>query len=208
MENINYLLIAGAALVSIASPGPATLAIMAVSMNQGRRYGIMLALGILTGSLFWSTAAAFGLGAVMHANVWMFEVIRVAGAMYLIYLSYRSLRSAVSSKDVSVTSFGAGNPRAAYIRGLLIHLTNPKAILFFGALYSLAVPAGSGYSTLLSVILFVGVISASIFFGYALLFASATVRQWYVRSRRIFDTAFAVFFGVAGVRLLVSRLNG
>jgi len=208
VENINYLLIAGAALVSIASPGPATLAIMAASVNQGRRYGIALALGILTGSLFWSTAAAFGLGAVMHANVWMFEVIRIAGAMYLIYLSYRSLRSAISSKAVSVASLSTDDLRSAYIRGLLIHLTNPKAILFFGALYSLAVTNGSEYSTLLSVILFVGVISASIFLGYALLFASATVRQWYVRSRRIFETAFAVLFGAAGFRLLLSRTGG
>ena len=114
MEEINYLLIAIAALVSIASPGPATLAIMGMSMKQGRKYGLVLALGILTGSLFWSTAAAFGLGAIMQANAWVFEVLRYTGAMYLIYLSYRSLRSAMTPAKTVVTSTSAGGFVAAY----------------------------------------------------------------------------------------------
>lgn len=207
MEEINYLLIAFAALVSIASPGPATLAIMGMSMKQGRKYGLVLALGILTGSLFWSTAAAFGLGAIMQSNAWVFEVLRYTGAMYLIYLSYRSLRSAMTPAKTVVTSTSAGSFVAAYSRGLLIHLTNPKAILFFAALYSLAVPMTAGVAGLVSVILFVGLISAVIFLGYAVLFATDSIRQWYVRARWAFETAFAALFGLAGFRLLISRFN-
>ena len=182
MEDINYLLIALAALVSITSPGPATLAIMAMSMKQGRKYGVVLALGILTGSLLWSTAAAFGLGAIMQTNAWVFELLRYAGALYLIYLSYRSLRSAMTPSETVVTSPGVGSYGVAYIRGLLIHLTNPKAILFFAALYSLAVPQATGFTGLVSVILFVGVISSIIFLGYAVLFATNAIRQYYVLS--------------------------
>jgi len=207
MEVINYHLIAAAAFVSIASPGPATLAIMSVSMNQGRSYGLVLALGVLTGSLFWSASAAFGLGAIMQTNAWMFEVVRVIGAVYLLYLAYRSLHSALKPADASVTSIGLRSMRLAYLRGLLIHLTNPKAILFFGALYSLAVPDTTELASLVSVILFVGVISAGIFLGYAMLFASETIRQWYMRLRQLFDVSFAVLFGTAGVRLLVSRIG-
>jgi len=207
IEQINYSLIALAALVSIASPGPATLAIMGLSMHQGRSYGLMLAAGILTGSLIWSTTAAFGLGAVMYANAWLFEFIRYAGAAYLIYLSYRSLRSAMASSQEQIAAVAVTSPGAAYIRGLLIHLTNPKAILFFGALYSLAIPDNTTALGLVSVIGFVGVISACIFLGYAMLFSVAQVRQWYVKSRRVFEIAFAALFGFVGLKILVTRFN-
>ncbi len=208
MDDVNYLLIAGAALVSIASPGPATLAIMGMSMNRGRRYGVTLALGILTGSLFWSTTAAFGLGAIMQASAWVFETLRYLGAAYLIYLSYRSIRSALSQTHTELGASSAGNLRTAYTRGLLIHLTNPKAILFFGALYSIAVPTSINLTGLLSVIVFLGSISACIFLGYACLFSSKVVRQWYIKLRRVFECAFAILFGMAGIRILLTRSNG
>jgi threonine/homoserine/homoserine lactone efflux protein len=69
MEEINYLLIVVSAFAAIASPGPATLAISGASMSRGRYFGLSLAAGILTGSLFWSMTAAFGLAAILHANV-------------------------------------------------------------------------------------------------------------------------------------------
>lgn len=208
MEEINYPLIAAAALVSIASPGPATLAIMSLSMSKGKSYGTMIALGILTGSLSWSIAAAFGMGAIMQANAWVFEMLRIVGALYLIYLSYRSLRSAFISTDLSTEKVEAISHWAAYRRGLLIHLTNPKAILFFGALYTLALPVGASPAAVISVFLFVGTISAGIFLGYASVFSSGTVRDWYMHSRQLFNFAFGALFGFAGVRLLVVRLNG
>ena len=199
MEEINYLLIASAALVTIASPGPATLAIMAVSMNQGRFYSAMMALGILTGSLFWSVSAAFGLGAIMQANAWLFEMIRIIGALYLLYLSYRSIRSALKSVELNTNEADTFSATGAYRRGLLIHLTNPKAILFFGALYSIAIPDGTTVGGLVSVILFVGMISTGIFFSYALIFSSATASRLYLRSKRAFEAAFGVLFGLAGL---------
>lgn len=208
MEEINYLLIAAAALVAVASPGPATLAIMATSMSKGRIYGATIAAGILTGGLMWSVAAAFGLGAIMHANAWLFEVLRYIGAMYLLYLSYRSLRSVFTASELKTQVVEATSYGSVYLRGLLIHLTNPKAILFFGALYSLAIPAGTNAAGLVSVILFVATISASIFFGYAFIFSSEAVRNWYVRSQRMFNFAFGALFGFAGIRLLVTRLHG
>ncbi len=207
MEHINYQLIAIAAIVAISSPGPATLAIMGVSMSQGRRYGLVLAAGILTGSLFWSVSAAFGLAAIMHANVWLFEAIKYAGACYLIYLSYRSLRAAMANAPAQIAKVAEANMGATYVRGLLIHLTNPKAILFFAALYSLGVPAGIDLGGLLSVIFMLGVISATIFLGYAVLFSSSLVRHWYLKLRRFFEVVFAVLFGVAGFKLLAAKLS-
>jgi threonine efflux protein len=207
VEEINYLLIIFAAIIAIASPGPATLAISGTSMNQGRVYGLVLATGVLTGSLFWSFSAAFGLGAIMYANAWLFEALRYFGACYLLYLSYKSMRSVLSTSQSVVVDSSVPELKSAYMRGLFIHLSNPKAILFFGSLYSLGLPNEVSTADLLKVIATVGLTSSSIFLGYALLFSIPKMRRLYLKSRRIFESAFAVFFGIAGVKILVSKLT-
>jgi threonine efflux protein len=207
MEKINYLLIIFAAFVAIASPGPATLAISAISMNQGRVYGLALAAGVLTGSLFWSFSAAFGLAALMYANAWLLETFRYLGACYLLYLSYKSVRSALSVRQAVVDINAISGFKLAYIRGLLIHLSNPKAMLFFGSLYTLGLPKAVNTIDLLKVITTIGLTSACIFIGYALLFSIPKIRHSYIKSRRIFESTFAVFFGVAGVKILANKLS-
>ncbi|MEH6738596.1 MAG: LysE family transporter [Sulfitobacter sp.] len=203
---INLPLILIAALVASASPGPATLAIAGTSMASDRASGLSLALGITTGSLIWSVSAALGLGAIMLANAWIFEVIRYFGAAYLMYLAYKSARSAISSKEINVKSMN-GNKRTLFTKGLLLHVTNPKAILFFGSLYSLGVPAGSSFQDLVIVISVVGIQSFFIFHGYALLFSSKAMTRLYLRLRRWFEGAFAIGFGAASFKILTARLQ-
>lgn len=203
---INLPLILVAALVAGASPGPATLAIAGTSMGSGRASGLALASGITTGSLVWSVSAAMGLGAVMFANAWVFEVIRYFGATYLMFLAYKSARAAMSSKDMAVDSF-TGGKSTLFTKGLLLHLTNPKAVLFFGSLYSLGVPAASSAQDITIVIFAVGVQSLVVFHGYAILFSSNILTQLYMRLRRWFEGAFALGFGAASLRILTARLQ-
>ncbi|UIP28762.1 LysE family translocator [Photobacterium sp. TLY01] len=204
MEEINYLLIIVSAFAAIASPGPATLAIAGASMKHGRYLGLSLAAGVLTGSLLWSAFAAFGLAALMHTNVWLFETMRYCGALYLLYLAWKSLRSAFQSASLTLPDSQISTAKGNYLKGLLIHLTNPKAVLFFGALYSMGVPAAARPADLISVILVVGLVSASIFLGYAALFSRSGIRQLYLRSKRGFESLFALFFGAASLKLLLS----
>lgn len=204
---VNLTLILLAALVATASPGPATLAIAGTSMASGRRYGLALAAGVTTGSLAWSIAAAAGLSAVMLANAWAFEVLRYAGACYLLFLAFKSARSAVTPGAPETRQFATPSLTSAYRRGLVLHLTNPKAILFFGALYAVGVPAGTSPATLAVVILAVGLQSLLLFHGYALLFSSPPLSAGYAKLRRWFEAVFAVAFAAAGLKILTAKLN-
>ncbi len=206
MNEINFVLILLAALAAISSPGPATLAIAGTSMSQGRAQGLALALGVLTGSVIWSTSAAFGLAAILTTNVWLFEFMRYVGAAYLFYMAYKSMRSAIAARDIQLPQTSLKNSRENYIKGLLIHLTNPKAILFFAALYSVGVPSQARALELLSVILFVGVVSASIFIGYAILFSSSAAANYYLKLKPLFESVFALFFGAASIKLLTEEI--
>lgn len=201
---INLLAILAAALIAMVSPGPATLALAGTSMASGRRAGLALASGISTGSLTWSLAAALGLGAVMATHVWMLEILRYLGAAYLLFLAYKAARSALSGKDPATKSI-VGNSRALYLKGFALHLTNPKAILFFGSLYSVGLPSGiSGWSLVL-VVVAVGIQSTILFHAYAFLFSSPAIARLYLKTHRGFEGVLALAFSAASIKILLAR---
>ena len=201
MDVINYPLILLAAFAAVASPGPATLAIASASMSHGRSHGLSLASGILTGSIIWSFSAAFGLAALLSANTWVFEIMRYIGAAYLIYLSLKSLRSAFAKPVLSLLQSHSVTLSSAYFKGLFIHLSNPKAILFFTSLYSVGVPANVNTSELISVVFLVGLLSSVVFLSYAVLFSNAVARHIYLKSKVVLECTFAAFFGAASIAI-------
>ena len=206
--SVNLPLILGAAFVAAASPGPATLAIADTSMRAGRRMGLALALGVTSGSLIWSIAAALGLAALMASSVWALEIMRYLGAAYLLFLALKSARSALAGPAARAEGEPAPSPARAYLKGLALHLTNPKAILFFGSLYTLGISHETSHVELAFVIAAIGLQSLLIFTGYAWLFSYPGAARGYARLRRWFDAAFAAVFAAAGIRLLTSRLSG
>ena len=185
------------------SPGPATLAISGAAMKHGRRAGLATGAGVLTGSAVWGVAAALGVSALMLSYAWIAEGVRVAGALYLIWLAYRSLRGALRPGPARA----APTPPAgrAYLRGLLIHVTNPKAILAWGAVYAVALRPGASPTEVWGVFAALCSVSAAVFLGYGALFAAPPVRRAYARAGRWIEGAFGLLFGAAGLRLLLAR---
>ena len=206
MPDINLPVILIAALISMASPGPATLAIAGTSMASGRKSGLPLASGIATGALVWSTSAALGLGAIMAQNAWILEGVRYFGAAYLLFLACKSARSASSRRNIGLKPV-AGDAAALFSKGLALHVSNPKAVLFYGSLYSIGLPAEASAAELATVIIAVGIQGFVIFLGYALVFSSAGMTRIYFRLRRWFEGAFALGFGAASLKILTARLQ-
>jgi threonine/homoserine/homoserine lactone efflux protein len=206
-EHLHLSLILLAAFVAVASPGPAVMAIAGTSMRSGRRAGLVFAAGVTTGSLTWSIGAAAGLSAVMLANAWLVEVVRYCGGAYLLFLAFKSGRAALTRAEVAPPEIAAVSGRRAYARGLALHLTNPKAILFFGSLYSFGVPADASFGDLALIVAAVGLQSAVVLHGYALLFSNPVIVRGYLRLRRWFEGAFAAAFGFAGVSILTAKLQ-
>lgn len=207
IAEINLPLILVAHFVASASPGPAILAIAGTSMSSGRCQGLAIASGVTTGSWIWSATAALGLGTLMLSNTWLFELIRYCGGSYLLYLAYKAMRNATTSTDPAPTQIKANSLRTAYWKGLALHLTNPKAVMFFGSLFAIGVPANASFKSLAIVMGAVGLQSLIVFHGYALLFSASRVMSAYFRLRRWFETAFAVAFGAAGIKILSARLQ-
>ncbi|MEP2531125.1 LysE family translocator [Shimia sp.] len=190
------------------SPGPATMGIAGTAMTSGRRPALAFATGILAGSASWGIAAALGLSAVMLANAWVFELLRYIGAAYLGWLALKAVKRAVAPGDTAAlgTPFSGGF-RALFAKGAAIHLTNPKAILSWGAIYAIVAPANATPATLFAYFAMLYVGSITIFIGYAFLFSSERTVRAYARAQRWFDLAFAGFFGLASFKILTARLQ-
>jgi threonine/homoserine/homoserine lactone efflux protein len=128
-------LVAFAALASVvvAVPGPAVMLIAKSTILRGRRAAMFRALGVLCGDLVWATAAVAGITALIVASRPAFELLRLAGAAYLIYLGARWLLARATHSDVqSMTTVAAGrSSRRGFGQGLLCELSNPKALIVF-----------------------------------------------------------------------------
>lgn len=186
------------------SPGPATLSISGTSMAHGRGMGLRLATGVIVGSATWGIAAALGFSAIMMSNAWLFNIIRYLGALYLLYLACKSLISAWRghpSKPQDISRVGA------FGKGLMLHLTNPKAVLGWGAIYAVVLTPNAQPA---SVALLFGALiltSMTVFWGYAILFSSAPIARGYARLKRWFDLVFGLMFGLASLKLLTTKLS-
>jgi threonine/homoserine/homoserine lactone efflux protein len=128
VERLEFFLAAG--LLLNITPGPDTLYILARSIAQGRKAGVASALGIATGSLGHTAAAAFGLSALLATSAVAFGAIKLAGAVYLIYLGL-SLLLRRPREDAPHERLAPQNLWVIYRQGALTNLLNPKVALFF-----------------------------------------------------------------------------
>ncbi|MGO2580896.1 MAG: LysE family translocator [Halomonas sp.] len=129
-----WLLFVAMALASIASPGPAFLVAVRNGMAGGTKRVALSSLGNIIGLLILASAAVLGLGVIFNASETLFNLLKFGGAAYLIYLG---IRQWLSQRSLAVPSTAAKPiPHwRIFSEGLLVAMSNPKAILFFTALF-------------------------------------------------------------------------
>lgn len=163
-----------------------------------------MAAGVVTGSASWGIAAALGMSALMLTNAWVFELIRYIGAAYLLWLAVKSLRSAIKGAEVKAAKVSI---ERLFVKGFLIHITNPKAILAWGAIYAIALPADAGSAQVWQLFLALSLTSMTVFFGYGYLFSNPAIVRGYTAGKRWFDLVFALLFGAASLKILTTKLE-
>lgn len=126
-------------------PGPDTLLVLRAGLRGGQRSGTAAGLGCAAGSLIWGSAAAVGLATLLERSAAAFEIVKLAGAVYLIYLGARALWDARRpgllglDRDAPAGS-PVQTPAGAFLAGLTSDLLNPKMGLFYVAVIPQVVP--------------------------------------------------------------------
>lgn len=197
-------LVYAAFFLAVASPGPSNLSIMATSMEHGRSAGAVLALGVTAGSLTWGVLAAIGVTSVIIAHPGALYAIKIVGGLYLLFLAWRSARSALRTEMPPARAAVAGHRN--FIRGYLMHLTNPKAILSWTAIIALGLRPETPPVVLYAIIIGCLTISLCINQFWAVLFSTSSMVAGYRRVRRKAEACLAAFFSFASYKLLTSQL--
>ena len=118
-----------ACLVLVLTPGPDMTLFVGRSLSEGRASGMASMLGALTGNVIHTLLIAFGLSALIAASAQAFFVVKIAGAVYLLWLAVQSIRH---GSALSVTPDKTARPLSrVFATGVLVNLLNPKIILFF-----------------------------------------------------------------------------
>ncbi|HEY5513144.1 MAG TPA: LysE family translocator [Geomonas sp.] len=133
---------AAASTVLIFTPGPDIIYVMTRGMAQGRRAALAAAAGFALGNFAHTFFAVVGLSALITSSAAAFACVKYAGALYLIYLGIRMLRSSTSL--VPEGAAGAVQCRVIFRQSILANIMNPKVALFFLAFFPQFVDAGRG----------------------------------------------------------------
>ncbi|WP_134668456.1 LysE family translocator [Halorussus marinus] len=145
----SYFVFVGAAAALILTPGPDTVFVLTQGVSAGKRGGVASALGVSTGILVHTAAATLGLAALLRTSALAYAAVKYAGAVYLLYLGAKTLRSGGEFDVPTATDASRADPdlRRSYLRGVTVNVLNPKVALFFLAFLPQFVDAGAGAPT-------------------------------------------------------------
>jgi threonine/homoserine/homoserine lactone efflux protein len=124
----------GALAVVYALPGPDMALVLQTSATRGLRHGLAVAGGLATARATHVTLSALGVAALLRSAPWLYEVVRVAGGVYLAYVAVQIFRSPSFGLDAASNEQSAQTYRSAFGRGMLSSMLNPKALLFCSVL--------------------------------------------------------------------------
>ncbi|WP_431803481.1 LysE family translocator [Halobacillus andaensis] len=201
------LLFMGTAIILVVIPGPDLVFTVTQGMANGKRAGVITAMGLSTGIIVHTLAAALGLSLIIKTSVVVFTIFKIGGALYLFYLAFKSFkrRKVIFRLD----NEGNNGSNGLFLKGVLMNILNPKVAIFFLTF----LPQFVDYKTLnvpLQMV-FLGfifiILTAIIFslFGYF----SGTFREQFLKKPRFNEymnvTATIIFVGL-GLKLLTTTM--
>ncbi|SFS70383.1 LysE family translocator [Marininema halotolerans] len=192
----------GVAILLTIMPGPDNLFVIAQSISHGKKAGVTIALGLCSGVIVHTLAAALGISAILYSSAFAFQVIKYAGAAYLLYLAWQAWRE--PSGAFITGEAPALQSGALFRRGILMNVLNPKVSLFFLALLPQFVTPGTPDAPLHMIILgLVFMIQAIIIFSGFALFAGS-LRKWLLNRPQagvVVKVGKVMLYAVLGLRL-------
>jgi len=187
------------------APGPDNLFVLTQGLARGRKPAIVTALGMCSGVSVHTAAAALGISAVFYSSVLAFDIVKYAGAAYLLWLAWRTLREPSSARLAAADA----RPLALlFKRGFIMNVLNPKVALFFLAFLPQFVVAGNGpvavqmmFLGLIFMLQAVAIFCAIAYFSGGIgrrILANQKLARW-------FDWLTAGVFVSLGIRLALAR---
>ena len=204
-----FLMVAMVHMIALASPGPDFFFVSQTAASRSRKEAMMGVIGITLGVAVWAAVALMGLHLILQKMAWLHQIITVGGGLYLCWMGWQLLKSARSKKqdggaetDVAVALPARGR---TFMRGLLTNLSNPKAVVYFGSVFSMFVGDSVSGGERSAIFLLIVIETLAWFSLVAMVFALPKMRRGYQRLAKLIDGVAGVVFAGFGIALIVNR---
>ena len=208
---ILFLTVALVHLVALISPGPDFFFVSQTAASRSRREAMMGVVGISLGIVIWAGVALMGLHLLLEKMAWLHQGIMVGGGLYLLWMGYQLLRSAKAKAAQTASATGEA-PKVelpargrTFMRGFLTNLSNPKAVIYFGSVFSLFVGDDVGSAERWGLFVMIVAETFAWFSIVAVVFALPVMRRGYQRLAKWIDGVAGVLFAGFGIPLIISR---
>ncbi|OCR22224.1 lysine transporter LysE [Pseudomonas syringae] len=207
MANLGMFI--GALFVVFLVPGPDMVLLLQTSSTQGRGQAIATAIGLGLARAAHVTLAAAGLATLLNTVPWAFEVVRMVGVAYLVWLGIKLARASSLAPQLSTAATDASSMAylAAMRRGLLTNITNPKALLFCSVLLPQFVQADAGSVPSQFLLLGVVLVVIGLLFDFIYAMAGVALGYWIERHpmmQTVQRWTFAAMLIAFGARLALA----
>lgn len=193
-------------LLAVASPGPSTVLVIQTAAVAGRRGGLLAAFAMMVGALAWAAAALYGLQALFAQFEWLYVAFRIGGALFLLYLAVMIWRHAKDPlPEIAVDRTAHMTGWQGFMRALLLQLSNPKIMVFFGSIFLSVLPQNLPSWMDATVLAIVAVNEFCWFALLALLFSGGPARAFYRRAKVWIDRVMGGVLAALGLRLIFAE---
>ncbi|MEL7374111.1 MAG: LysE family translocator [Pseudomonadota bacterium] len=190
-----------ALLFAIASPGPALLVATQTALAHGRTAGIAVGIGLALMASIWTLLALLGLDAVFALVPWAYGVVKIAGAIFLLWIAYSTWRGARKPLQERQPVPAA----RAFRTGFFINLLNPKSVLFSAAVLVVIFPQGLSLMENATIMANHFALEVVCYSALSCMLTTPAVARRYLAAKVWLDRAAALILGALGLRLLLSR---
>lgn len=205
MTPTDILIFAGTAALLVISPGPNAALIAKTVPGSGRRAGVANVCGFVTAFYLHGALAIFGVSILLVRSSQLYSMVKLAGALYLVFLGVLALRSAwqlrgLPGSDEAPTEVGGSGGRH-FLEGLMTNALNPKVSVFYLAAFPQFIPDGSSVAAPILLVVVHSAINAVWFSSLVLVFGRIAAAARTVRFKRRIQAATGVVFVGFGGRL-------
>ena len=202
-----FLTVALVHIIALMSPGPDFFFVSQTAISRSRKEAMMGVLGITCGVMVWAGVALLGLNLIIEKMAWLHTIIMVGGGLYLCWMGYQMLRSALKKENHAAPELQVELAKSgrSFMKGLLTNLANPKAIIYFGSVFSLFVGDSVGADARWGIFLMIILETLAWFAVVASLFALPAMRRGYQKAAKWIDGFAGTLFAGFGIHLIISR---
>ena len=192
---------------AIMLPGPDTMQIIRVG-SASRKLGAVCGLGTTIGNLIWGVASLLGLSVLVKTYPVVMDVLALAGSAYLLYMVFTLVRGLVAQRGINHTTPATrdpDSPSTALRAGLFTNLSNPKALIFYGALFSqfITPDMGLGFAIFMPAFMF----GFGLIFYCGLGYLAGVAGEKIARYMWVVDVLAAVIFAVVAIGMIGNVLG-